>query len=524
MPMYYKFPKSIKDLTGEIEVTITLPKGLLKRDAEGNYNGQRGDSGTFTHRVYFSGSGTIGEYTANLPGDNLRLCVDSEKFWFTDTTTAATAKDEKTAEIDTDNFMRENLEVEAPCENSEENYKKVLNMTFSEWYGADSRGLYGGMHLFMGGNSSEKNLVIWSDFNRPLYFGENCYAYVGDKSQSVTAFGRQGESLIIFKEREIYATQYISNDSVISAEDVINGSVIDVTAAEVYFPMTQVHGYIGCDCPKTIQLCRNRLVWLSSNGKVYTLTNVNQYNERSIFEVSGMINSELKKVDVVKLKNAISADWQNHYVLKCKNLFYVMDYDSYGFANISSYAKSEDAQARIPWWIWDFDEVDIAALLVTGDKLLMDIRAFCKDLPALSSYSHRVVCLDNQSGTDNVPYLDEKDKTYIDERKISSLVQTKLFDFGAATIQKSVPKAEISFGNNEGLPIMITTITDRGESLREVILNFDDADNRNPQFFKNTVIRNEEKHVNRIGYKLESKGNLFIDSLSVYYKQLGGSK
>lgn len=552
MPMIYPFPTSLENLSGEVIVTITLPAGVHNGYAEADK--QRGPTGTFTHRVPFTSDRGLAIET-DLPGDNLRLHVDKDKFWFTHVELEGMEDVLETtsiAKIDPSNFMRENLEVEAPCQNSEENYRKVLNMTFNEWFGSDSKGIYDGIHLFMGGHTSEKNLVIWSDFNKPLYFGENNYAYVGDKSQKVTAFGRQGESLIVFKERETYATQYISKDSVISAESIINNSVIDVTVAEVTFPMIQVHGFIGCDCPHSVQLCRNRLVWAHSDGKIYTLVSANQYNERSIFEVSGMIERRLSTHTSEELKNALSADWEGHYILSLGDKLYLMDYNSYGYANVASYAKNEDAQIRIPWWVWDkpkynkntyYDaypatdshveskecEIDILSMITIGGRLY--VMAMFEALLAEggSAYCPEIILFDGQDDMlPNIVLVEHGMGQYksreVSVKEISAMAQTKLFDFGAATIQKSVPKAEISFGNNDGLPIMVTTITDRGENTREIALNFDDADERNPQFFKNTVIRNQEKHVNRIGYKIESEGNLFVDALSVYYKQLGGSK
>ena len=549
MPMIYPFPKSLENLSGEVIVTVTLPNGLINM-GDTQY---RGESGTFTHRVYFDGRDEcIEDGDQHTQKDKLRLHVAKDRFWFTHVDHEVVDHVDDTARIDPSNFMLENLEVEAPCQNSEENYKKVLNMTFNEWYGADSKGIYDGIHLFMGGHTSEKNLIIWSDFNKPLYFGENNYAYVGDKSQEVTAFGRQGESLIVFKERETYATQYISKDSVISAESIINNSVIDVTVAEVTFPMIQVHGFIGCDCPHSVQLCRNRLVWAHSDGKIYTLVSANQYNERSIFGVSGMIERRLSTYTSEELKNALSADWEGHYILSLGDKLYLMDYNSYGYANVASYAKNEDAQIRIPWWVWDkpkynkntyYDaypttdsyveseecEINILSMITIGGRLYVMAMFEAHLAEGGSAYYPEIILFEGPD--DMLPDIvlsqhgaTQKKKREISVKEISAMAQTKLFDFGAATIQKSVPKAEISFGNNDGLPIMVTTITDRGENAREIALNFDDADDRNPQFFKNTVIRNEKRHVNRIGYKLESKGNLFVDALSVYYKQLGGSK
>lgn len=505
----------------------------------------------YIHRVKITSAGRTYEWETDddLPGDELRMFVSGRIFGFY-------PKDDmdNVALWTTDDYVRNNMVVTAPCPNSKENYEKVLNMTCAEWFGGGSEGIYDGIHLFMGGNTkeSEKALVCWSDFDKPLYFSENGYAYVGDKAQRVTAFGKQGESLVIFKERETYATQYVSSDSVTEAEAVINQSVVDITAAEVTFPMVQVHGFIGCDCPNTVQLCRNRLVWAHSDGKVYTLVSANQYNERSIFEVSAMVQRRLEAEGAEKLRSALSADWEGHYVLSLGDSFYLMDYNSYGYANVTSYTKSDDAQLHIPWWVWDKPlypqntniidaglktadtPIDVISLITAGGRLYLWTEAVTGQGPEANVLYYRIpelMCFDGED--DMVVYITfESDSATTEQyrsrevisKEIPAMAQTKLFDFGGATVQKSVPKAEISFGNNEGVPITVTTITDRGETVCEVVLDFEETDERNPRFFKNVVIRNGERLNNRVGFRLESCGNLFVDALAVYYKILGGSR
>ena len=105
----------------------------------------------------------------------------------------------------------------------------------------------------------------WSDLNNPLYFPENNFSTVGDGSQKITAFGKQNDMLIIFKEHEIYYTNYASNN--FTAEEVMSGAIIDVASSSATFPLTQIHSLIGCDCPNTIRLCANRLVWATTDKK-----------------------------------------------------------------------------------------------------------------------------------------------------------------------------------------------------------------------------------------------------------------
>ncbi len=509
----------------------------------------------YTHSVTITDKTTTGKDTYDIeeksPGDNLYLGVKNDTLvFFTDKSGS------KIASITKDKYVLNNMVITVPCQNVKENYEKVLNMTFCEWFGGGSEGIYGGIHLFLGGNISdkEKALVCWSDFNRPLYFSESSYAYVGDKAQKVTAFGKQGEALIIFKERETYATQYSSRESVIDAAAVMGQSVIDVTAAEVTFPMIQVHGFIGCDCPHTVQLCRNRLVWAHSDRKIYTLVSADRWSERSIFEVSGMVEKKLFEFEPDDLKGALSADWEGHYILSARDKFFLMDYNSYGYANVSSFSKEDDAQLRIPWWIWDKPKynmhtyhdaypatesyieteekpLDILSMVTIGERLYMVVMLRASVDGGGSAYYPEIVLFGGESQEDEIPdiFYSEHSMSQFKERKtvkkeIPFMVQTKLFDFGDPTIKKSVPRAEISFGANGGQPITVTITTDKGQSEQAVVVQGSSEDERQADFFDSVVIRNLVKQNNRIGYRFESTGNLLIDAFSVYYKQLEGAK
>jgi hypothetical protein len=422
-----------------------------------------------------------------------------------------------------------------------EGIRKVMNMTFSEWFGGYSEGLYGGIHLFLGGNlrGKEKALVCWSDFNKPLYFSESGYTYVGDKSQKVTAFGKQGDELIIFKQREIFSTSYSSSSSVIDAEELERQSVVDITSADVTFAMKQVHGYIGCNYPNTIQLCGNRLCWMQSGGKVYTLVSANQYNERSIFEVSGMIENRLKNQS--NLSSAVSADYDGKYILAIGSALYVMDYNSYGFANVASYTKTEDSQINIPWWIWETPTYP-KCKTVAGETTITPTPLKVVSLVSLFEGLYVFAKVETQSGDetyvfpelfllggeeDSVPkieYASGQLTRNLETQNINSMIVTKSFDFGNSTIRKSIPKAEMCFGNNRGAPITVTTVTEKGENVVTIVPDGECGDDRNIKYFFVQAVRNENRNCKFIGYKIESEGNIALGEISLVYKVLGGIK
>lgn len=489
----------------------------------------------FTHTVNATNDTEINyEIHEEQPKDGLTMAVSGRILRFYEYGTTNIAK------VYNKDFVKNNMTVTAPCPNSNENKNKVFNMTRAEWFGGTAEGIYGGTRLFLGGNTTEgeQALVVWSDLNNPLYFSENNYTYVGDKSQAVTTFGRQSDRLFIFKERELFATYYVLDASVTS-EDIINQSVVDLSVQIAKFPMVQVHGYIGCDCPDTVQLCRNRLVWANSNGKVYTLVSQSQYNEHSIYEVSEMIERKLKQE--TNLKNAHSADYNGYYMLVVDDKAYVMDYNSYGYTHITSYLKSEDANINVPWYYWELP-IKPDAVGVAGDFLFFPYLTKAGEYDVSQTekgyfFSNNILYMDGSYGKDEVKILVNNTgnpENYADMNdweltqtleNIHTVVQTKLFDFGQPSVLKSVPSVHFSFEYNNGEPITVRFISEtQTADEHSVTLNGASAEQYSPECMQSCRLFPYTKGTVRFGARIECDGELMIDSLSLQYKVLGGAK
>ena len=454
----------------------------------------------YTHTVVIGSDGTALE--KNDVGDGLYLGVTrSGAIYFTDD-----PSDGGAIFITEDKYIEDNLEITAPSPNTIDNIQKVFDMTQSEWFGGDALGISGGTRLFLCGNTNvdEKSLVLWSGLDNPLYFPENGYAYVGNSNQAVTGFGRQNDTLVIFKERETYYTQYMRNSD-ITAQDLIDQSVVDYAASSVYFPMVQLHPNIGCDLPDTIQLCRNRLVWACSDGNVYTLMSEDQYSERNIYCISDMIKRKLKN----ETGKAYSADWNGHYMLFYGSHIYVMNYESYGYVYASSYNKTSDAQLMIPWWYWKLPESSVPQTVFV-----------CAGAPQL-------VFSPSAAGTLTVSVFDER--TFTDntgeKKEIPSMFVTKIFDFGAPHYFKNVTLINAAFGNNGARPISTFFVTEQGEEESETLMLTESGeDEYSPDFVHNRQLRPSLGPINRIGFKAECTGYMSLDSISLYYRLLGGAR
>lgn len=460
---------------------------------------------TYSHEVTIGADGN--GYESEPREDGLMMSVYYNQIYFT------VDGVDGFATLAKDQYVKNNLTITAPGPHDVTDELKVLNMTVSAWFGGTFYGIYGGSRLFLGGNISdtEKALVVWSDLNDPLYFSENNYAYVGDKAQAVVAFGKQADTLIILKERETYQTQYVASDSP-TAEEVINQSVLDLSTTSAYFPMTLVHGYIGCDCPDTVQLCRNRLVWANRNGKVYTLVSQNQYNERAIYEVSEMVERRLKGEG--QLHKAYAVDYDGYYVLQTGSHLYVMDYNSYGYTYIASHSKAEDANIKIPWYYWELPKAP-ECIMATANMLMMPI-VDTEDVDEIN-----LVFKDHY----DVAYIDGTSGDDYNGQHIPSFVQTKLFDFGQPSRYKSVPTVNMSLGHNDNAPVKIEFISEQMiEDEHEITVGGGEAEKYSPQYTRQCRLFPYTKGTVSFGVRISCEGDLAVDSISLQYKTLGGAK
>ncbi len=429
---------------------------------------------------------------------------DEEDYWRNSDTEEEKAK--PTAPVIFADGGEDDIVIIAPYVWKEEK-DKVFKMTQCEWFGGGSEGLSGGTRLFLCGNSKNNNadLVVWSGLNNPLYFPENSYFYVGNETGAVTGFGKQADKLFIFKEYETWFTEYRQNTN-ITAEDLINQNVIDYASSSVYFPLTQVNSSIGCPYPDTIQLCRNRLVWLGNNNNVYTLVSESQYNERSIFSVSEMVKRKIQEIGAIDTVSA--CDWDGYYCLLLGDNIFLMDYNCYGYTHVASYSKTEDANIKIPWYLWEVPKGK--SLSVFGDKLTaLDISVIDNKYQVESFYFDQRANKDKLSGT---------------ESEIVSSFTTKIFDFGLPHIRKNIEQLNLQLGNNDGEAINLHLITENGTEEEQAFTDGADTQSYTAGYITSRAVFPCIKQVLRLGLKFESKGTLAVDSVILKYRTLGGAR
>lgn len=411
---------------------------------------------------------------------------------------------------------------------SEEEKDRIFMATRCEWFGTE--GLNGGSRLFVGGNKKEKhkNLLHYSDSLNPLYFPENCYMRVGDNSQGITALAKQSEMLVIFSERQLHYITYQSGANV-TPEDIAENGQYDLTVLNATFPLTQINDKIGCDCPDTVQLCRNRLVWATKEGKVYVLMGASQYSERNVYELSRNIERSLKaamkdsgKWSYWDWAEINSCDWQGKYVLQAGSKMFVMDYDENAFAYVSSYSDSVKAQKNIVWHIWDTKGMRFEKLFSDGQSIMAVNRPrrwcalyVCDGTSEKDNYCSNLS--DDGYEMSNWDFVPE-----FEERDIEAMLQTKVFDFNNPGTKKSVDQVYIGFGGNGEKEINVTFVSEKGEQYRSFFPHCADTTPFSAGYVSVERFLPCLAHITRLGIKIESKGNLAINNITINYRLLGG--
>ena len=221
---------------------------------------------------------------------------------------------------------------------------QVLSCKYYETFGG-----VGNSRVFLAGCGNSK--YFYSESSDITYFPNDNFATVGNTEDDISGFGRQYNSLIIFKPREVY--------SLISYYETSSTTLIESNIGMEAFKTQLVNARMGCDAPHSIQLINNLLTWFNSKEGICTLVSTNIQDERNVRVISRNIdrtnNFGIKGIlDFDEDLNSIqSVDYNNKYFLvfpesgKC----FAWDYE------ISPYRYSVqygDTQPRaLDWFLFD---------------------------------------------------------------------------------------------------------------------------------------------------------------------------
>lgn len=395
-------------------------------------------------------------------------------------------------------------------EEDKQSRRTLLAGTAAAFYGGDSHGTLGGNRLFLSGSDLAPNLVWFSDANEPLYFPENNFFYVGAADERVTAMGKQQSYLILFKERTVWAAYYQS--ATVDADALAAATNTDA-AATAYFPLLQISDVIGCDCPRTVKMCGNRLVWANRERRVYMLSSLTAFSARSVRHISHAVEPLLKERD---FSGADAGVFDNAYHLLLDGDMFLFDFSDYGFSYNNNYVSEERAAKRIAWYRWNVE-------LVNGDQVLFpctmtDSAVFYKSSAAI----FRAVWQEGASdhAVEAAGYEDGCWTIKTAERALEGAFATKRFALGAMGRWKHVTESVLLLAQRGGTA-NLSTVTEKGRWYWPYPVDCPPPQETAEDFFACRVTPNEYR-VRTFGLALKTTGEMAVGDVSISYIPLGG--
>ena len=300
----------------------------------------------------------------------------------------------------------------------------------------------------------------------------------------------------------MYYAAYTSGSR--SAQYLPDGSVVDATANSARFPVAQLHPFIGCDCPGTIQLCDNRLIWADSGGRVYVLAAENQYSESNVRVISGSVSRLLSRKAGSELISACSGDYMEHYVLLAGNEMFLFNYTDSNYAAYLQSSSKSQMQSLIPWMRWSFDcGFSPFFMMANGEQMVIG---------GLSADNGTVNAVLSDGGDDERLVTADAGKT-TESQPVEYMLQTRLYDFGQPQRRKDVLQLylELEGARNATTAVYMDETGDLSSAVPVKI--FDPAGI--------TRLAPNAVRVRLFGLRLQGRGAVSIGGITVNYRIYG---
>ena len=473
---YFHLPPSVRGVSATLRLTAT--------DA----------AGAVTHEVTAGSPTVVTEQTAQRDGYRLRYNEAQGTFWLIDDNNAAVVSGDTPYTMLKATFL--------PTADEPATRSLITGMRFGIWFGGDRSGLAAGTRYFVAGNPDVPHRLYYSGLSDVTYFPENNYVTVGHPAEAITALKQQGNLLVIFKEHELFAATYAS--AAVSADALLESAVIDVEAAQALFPITPLSPSVGCDCPQSIALCGNRLIWATSDGTVYTLHSASNTSERNVRELSTPIAPLLKTAGAA-LKTAQAVDFDGYYALVAGADVFLFHYDEQSFYAYSSYESGDKPGKILAWYRLRLPEdFDYAYAFAAGDTLTFvgftDGQAVSYRLQGEQDVYYPATAVSTAQSAQT-------------RRDIKAHFATKQFALGATEEKKQIKR--LTMYATPGSPssaLTVTYQTERGTDRGGTTV-------RDWEF--PAVFVPNGKRVRRFGVRVDTTGSATFDGFSVRYSLQG---
>lgn len=200
---------------------------------------------------------------------------------------------------------------------NEDALNSVLDCPYATVFGGDNN-----VCIILGGCTAQPNAFFWSGNDSVAmnagYWPMSFYQLAGDSEDGVTGFGRQYNTLIVFKERSTGKAGY-------SVETVDGRDAISFTYANI-------NSKIGCDLPWTIQLVENNIVFCNTQGGVHVVRDSSSALENNIECISRNVNGTAQRPGLLEAVRSVGKDLvcafddDNRYWICADNQVYLWDY------------------------------------------------------------------------------------------------------------------------------------------------------------------------------------------------------
>ncbi len=275
-----------------------------------------------------------------------------------------------------------------------------------------------GSHAYFYGNSEKPNEVYSCRISNPLYFPSASKTEIGSVDQPVVAAAHQNGKLVAFKQSEIYKINLAAGNTVSRAisENYDKDTFIigDSLSSE------SISMKIGTTFGKTVAECAGQLIWLGSDGNVYTLEATTYGSEKNIFELSYPISSEIKKAlaENATGKEPFAVSTGGYYYLFINDAVFVCDCRINNFGYAKRYAAENIGSAG--WYIWKTPSLNITGAQICEEPV------FCGKTDGNIDYLSSL----SESVADTIPETDENGAVAEKRLPVKSSFTTAFYKFG----------------------------------------------------------------------------------------------
>lgn len=349
--------------------------------------------------------------------------------------------------------------------------------------------------LYFYGNSVAPNEVLCAKTKDKIYFPSTATVSVGRTGDAVTALGTVCNKLIAFKKSEIFRIKTTSG-KIFTTEGDIVGNIANYYSSD-QLECEAVHNEIGCDCPLTLKQCSNRLIWLNSDKKVYTLATTTYGKENNIFEISYYVDNLLADLNSSDFENSSAVSSNGYYNLLIKSKIFTLNYKNKDFGYPEKYSKSENSSGGVSWYYSEFagNDYKINCMKLLGKPV------FC--FTGEKSTISYIATLDNN--VDSYENMENSDFV-IKNSDISCGLKTGFITFGNEFSKKSLKSIKMKLSSKND--VYLTVISDRFEKkIRIPAFEIEREISINPIL----------PHFKKVRFKIESDNIFSVGSILLKY-------